>query len=47
VIRQRNMRVLENRRRDHITAGESERSALPRKLMSADASPVRAILREL
>ncbi len=47
VIRQRNMRVLENLQLDHITEGDYELIALPLKLMSADASPVRAILREL
>jgi arylformamidase len=47
VIRQRNMRVLENLQLDHIKEGDYELIALPLKLMSADASPVRAILREL
>ena len=47
VIRQRNMRVLENLQLDHIEQGDYELIALPLKLMSADASPVRAILREL
>ena len=47
VIRQRNMRVLENLQLDHIEEGDYELIALPLKLMSADASPVRAILREL
>jgi arylformamidase len=47
VIRQRNMRVLENLQLDHIHEGDYELIALPLKLMSADASPVRAILREL
>jgi arylformamidase len=47
IIRQRNMRVLENLQLDHIEEGDYELIALPLKLMSADASPVRAILREL
>jgi len=47
VIRQRNMRVLENLQLDQIEQGDYELIALPLKLMSADASPVRAILREL
>jgi len=47
VIRHRNMRVLENLQLDHIEPGDYELIALPLKLMSADASPVRAILREL
>jgi arylformamidase len=47
VIRQRNMRVLENLQLDHIKEGDYELIAPPLKLMSADASPVRAILREL
>jgi arylformamidase len=47
VIRQRHMRVLENLQLDHIEPGDYELIALPLKLMSADASPVRAILREL
>jgi arylformamidase len=47
VIRLRNMRVLENLQLDHIKEGDYELIALPLKLMSADASPVRAILREL
>ena len=47
IIRQRNMRVLENLQLDHIEEGDYELIALPLKLMSADASPVRAILREI
>ena len=47
IIRARNMRVLENLQLDHIEEGDYELIALPLKLMSADASPVRAILREL
>ena len=47
VIRLRNMRVLENLQLDNIQEGDYELIALPLKLMSADASPVRAILREL
>ncbi len=47
VIRQRNMRVLENLVLDDVPEGDYELIALPLKLMTADASPVRAILREL
>ena len=47
VIRQRNMRVLENLQLDFVEEGDYELIALPLKLMRADASPVRAILREL
>ena len=47
VIRQRQLRVLENLLLDDIHEGDYELIALPLKLMSADASPVRAILRTL
>jgi arylformamidase len=47
VIRLRNLRVLENLRLDDVPEGDYELIALPLKLMSADASPVRAVLREL
>jgi arylformamidase len=47
VIRQRNLRVLENLVLDDVPEGDYELIALPLKLMTADASPVRAILREL
>ena len=47
VIRQRGLRVLENLWLDDVPEGDYELIALPLKLMSADASPVRAILREL
>jgi len=47
VIRQRGLRVLENLVLDAIPEGDYELIALPLKLMLADASPVRAILREL
>ena len=47
VIRQRNMRVLENLVLDDVPEGDYELIALPLKLMTADASPVRAVLREL
>ena len=47
VIRQRGLRVLENLVLDDIPEGDYELIALPLKLMLADASPVRAILREL
>ena len=42
-----NLRVLENLVLDDVPAGVYELIALPLKLMLADASPVRAILREL
>jgi arylformamidase len=42
-----NMRVLENLVLDEVPAGDYELIALPLKLMQADASPVRAILRAL
>ena len=41
------MRVLENLVLDNVPEGDYELIALPLKLMRADASPVRAILREL
>lgn len=41
------LRVLENLELDQVEAGDYELIALPLKLMQADASPVRAILREL
>jgi len=47
VIRRRNLRVLENLRLDAVPEGDYELIALPLKLMSADASPVRAVLRPL
>ena len=42
-----NMRVLECLKLDDITEGDYELIALPLKLMRSDASPVRAVLREL
>lgn len=47
VIRRRRLRVLENLVLDDVPEGDYELIALPLKLMSADASPVRAVLREL
>lgn len=47
VIRQRGLRVLENLVLDAVPEGDYELIALPLKLMLADASPVRAILKEL
>ncbi len=47
VLRQRGLRVLENLVLDAVPEGDYELIALPLKLMLADASPVRAILREL
>ena len=46
-IRARGLRVLENLLLDDVPEGDYELIALPLKLMSADASPVRAVLREL
>jgi arylformamidase len=42
-----NLRVLENLVLDDVPAGDYELIALPLRLVMADASPVRAILREL
>jgi arylformamidase len=47
VIRRRGLRVLENLVLDAVPEGDYELIALPLKLVSADASPVRAVLREL
>jgi arylformamidase len=47
VIRRRGLRVLENLLLDDVPEGDYELIALPLKLSTADASPVRAILREL
>jgi arylformamidase len=47
VIRQRGLRVLENLLLDDVPEGDYELIALPLKLTTACASPVRAILREL
>jgi arylformamidase len=47
VLRRRGIRVLENLVLDAVPEGDYELIALPLKLVSADASPVRAILREL
>ncbi len=47
VIRRRDLRVLENLVLDDVPEGDYELIALPLKLMTADASPVRAILRPL
>jgi len=46
-IRRRGLRVLENLLLDDIPEGDYELIALPLKLTTADASPVRAVLREL
>ena len=43
----RGLRVLENLVLDDVEAGDYELIALPLKLVEADASPVRAVLREL
>jgi arylformamidase len=42
-----NLRVLENLVLDDVPAGDYELIALPLKLTAADASPVRAVLRQL
>ncbi|MEO7241756.1 MAG: arylformamidase [Variovorax sp.] len=47
VIRRRSLRVLENLVLDEVPEGDYELIALPLKWMSADASPVRAVLRSL
>jgi arylformamidase len=46
-IRRLGLRVLENLVLDDVPEGDYELIALPLKLMAADASPVRAVLREL
>ncbi len=47
VIRRRGLRVLENLLLDEVPEGDYELIALPLKLTTADASPVRAVLRGL
>ena len=47
VVRARGMRILENLVLDAVPEGDYELIALPLKLMQADASPVRAVLRAL
>ncbi len=47
VIRRRGLRVLENLVLDDVPEGDYELIALPLKLMTACASPVRAVLRTL
>lgn len=47
VVRRFDMRVLENLVLDAVPEGDYELIALPLKLATADASPVRAVLREL
>ncbi|NMM87308.1 arylformamidase [Rhodococcus sp. SRB_17] len=47
VIRRRGLRVLENLVLDAVPEGDYELIALPLKLTTADASPVRAVLRSL
>ncbi len=47
VIRRRGLRVLENLVLDEVPEGDYELIALPLKLVTADASPVRAVLREV
>ncbi len=47
VLRELGLRVLENLCLDEVPEGDYELIALPLKLTTADASPVRAVLREL
>jgi arylformamidase len=47
VIRHRDLRVLENLVLQDVPEGDYELIALPLKLTTADASPVRAVLRSL
>ena len=47
VLLARDLRVLENLLLDDVPAGDYELIALPLRLTSADASPVRAVLRSL
>lgn len=47
VVRRRGLRVLENLLLDEVAEGDFELIALPLKLTTACASPVRAVLREL
>ena len=47
VVRRRGLRVLENLVLDDVPEGDYELIALPLKLTTADASPVRAVLREI
>lgn len=47
VVRRRGLRVLENLLLDGVPEGDYELIALPLKLTTADASPVRAVLREI
>ena len=46
-VRRRGLRVLENLLLDDVPEGDYELIALPLRLASADASPVRAVLRAL
>ena len=46
-LARRGLRVLENLVLDAVPEGNYELIALPLKLMTADASPVRAVLRSL
>jgi arylformamidase len=46
VVRHRGLRVLENLVLDDVAEGDYELIALPLKLTAADASPVRAVLRQ-
>ena len=46
-LRRRGLRVLESLCLDDVPEGDYELIALPLKLVTADAAPVRAVLREL
>lgn len=46
-VARHDLRLLENLRLDDVPAGDYELIALPLRLLGADASPVRAVLREL
>jgi arylformamidase len=47
LLLEHDLRVLENLVLDDVPAGDYELIALPLKLTTADASPVRAVLRDL
>ena len=47
MLRRRDLLVLENLVLDAVPEGDYELIALPLKLTTADASPVRAVLRSL
>ncbi len=47
VLRRRGLRVLENLLLDEVPEGDYELIALPLRWVTADASPVRAVLRPI